>query len=115
MSLTQWLTRSSPIVSMASGHERELQLGADAVGGGDQHRLAITLQQKAAAEAADVGQHAARERLTRQFADGADRAIGFVDVDARLPVTYCFFRRHNFITLDFAPVRRSLLARWETL
>ena len=42
---------------VAAGEEGELEFGADAVGRGDQHRLAIALQKKSAAEAADVGEH----------------------------------------------------------
>ena len=38
-----------------SGQERQFQLGAHAVGGGNQHRLAVTLESEAPAEAADIG------------------------------------------------------------
>ncbi len=43
---------------MAAGVDGQAQLGADAVGAGDQHRLAVALRQAhQRAEAADAGQH----------------------------------------------------------
>ena len=45
---------------VAAGEKSELELGADAVGGGDQDGLAKALQKKASAEAADVGEDAFR-------------------------------------------------------
>ena len=40
---------------VAAGEKRDLQLGADAVGGTDQHRPLPAGQQIAAAKAADIG------------------------------------------------------------
>ncbi len=82
---------------MTAGEERELQLGADAVGGGDQHRVAIALQTEASAEAADVGEHVGGEGAARHFANGFDGAVGFVDIDSRVLVTYGLFFRHVLI------------------
>ena len=42
------------------------------------------------AESADIGEHAARERLARQFLDGGHGAIGFVDIHAGIAVTGLF-------------------------
>ena len=49
--------------------ERELELGADAVGAGDQHRLAIAFGQlEQRAEAADAGEHAGAHRALARTA-----------------------------------------------
>ena len=49
---------------VAARHERDLELGADAVGARDEHRLAVAVavELEETAERADVGQHAGRER-----------------------------------------------------
>ena len=46
-----------PIAVVAPGGDRDLELGADAIGGGDQHRIAIArcLEIEQAAEAAELG------------------------------------------------------------
>ena len=55
MSLTQWFTRSAPPCRGAGG-DRDLELRPDAVGRGDQHRLAVPREvgPEEAAEAPDV-------------------------------------------------------------
>ena len=65
-SLTHIATRSMPTVSCDSGFDRDLELGADAVGGGDQDRIleARRLQVEEAAETADPGVRA-RPRASR--------------------------------------------------
>jgi hypothetical protein len=51
--------------------------------------------QKASAEAADVSEDVFAECFAGHFANGADRGVGFVDVYARLLVTYAFLGRHH--------------------
>ena len=77
--------------AVPAGQERHLQLGADAVGGTHQHRLAITRQLVHRSEAADFGQDAGGERLPREFLDGGNGAIGLVDIHARVAVANWFF------------------------
>ena len=73
-----------------AGHERDLELGADAVGARDQHRLAIpvAIEAEQAAERSDVREHAGRERRPRQRPDAADGLVAGVDVDASLAVVH---------------------------
>ncbi len=67
--------------------EGELQLGADAVGAGDQHRLAIALRQlDQRAEAADAGQHLGPHRPLRERLDALDQRVAGIDVDAGVAV-----------------------------
>ena len=65
-------------------HERDLELGADAVGARHEHRLlergGVELEQ--AAERSDVRQHAGRERGFREPLDAADGFVARIDVDA---------------------------------
>ena len=51
-----------------AGHERDLELGADAVGARDEHRIliAVAVEAEQPAERPDVGEHAGRERAARQ-------------------------------------------------
>ena len=64
-------------------HERDLELGADAVGARHEHRLlergGVELEQ--AAERSDVGQDAGRERGFGQTLDAADGFVARIDVD----------------------------------
>ncbi len=72
-------------------HERDLELGADAVGARDQHRLpvAVAVEAEQAAERSDFGEHAWREGAARQRPDPPDRLVARVDVDAcRLVVAH---------------------------
>ncbi len=67
--------------------ERELELGADAVGAGDQHRLAEALADlDQRAEAADAGEHLGAHRPLGERLDALDQRVAGVDVDARLAV-----------------------------
>src|SRR6185295_3717945 len=75
---------------MLSGHESQLELSADPVGRRHQHRIFVTLQQIAAAEAPDVGQHRRTERAAGHRADGGDCAIRLVDIHARVFVADWF-------------------------
>ena len=70
---------------VAVGQERDLQLGADAIGARRRapdrgYRPGSSLKQPA--EGADVGEDAAREGRPRQAADAADGFVARVDVDA---------------------------------
>ena len=76
---------------MPAGKERDLQLGADAVGRADQNGLAETREPIGRAKGSDVGQYARRKRLARELFDGRDGAVAFVDIDARIAVTNLFF------------------------
>ena len=78
---------------VASGGERDLQLGADAIDGTHQHRLAHFRQRETAAERADVGKNAFGKRGARHLADLADRAVGFIDIDAGVLVGNGFCQR----------------------
>ena len=69
-----------------ASQEGDFDLGADAVGGTDEHRLLPAGQRVAGAERADVGQDTAGERIARQFADRGNRPIRFIDVDAGILV-----------------------------
>ena len=69
---------------VAAGEKRDLELGAHAVGRGNQHRRLVALQKKASAEASNVGQHARRERAPSHFPNRRDSPVGFVDIYASL-------------------------------
>ena len=77
-------TRSMPIVSWIAGLDGDLELGADAVIGGDQHGIAEArrLQVEQAAEAADLGLGAGPPRRADQRLDLLDHAVAGIDVDA---------------------------------
>jgi hypothetical protein len=65
------------------GHERDFQLGADAVGARDQDglfpRRGVELEQPA--EGTNVGQHTRCERGLCQLLDAADGFVTRIDVD----------------------------------
>ena len=72
---------------MAAGVDGQAQLRADAVGAGDQHRLAIArgnLHQRA--EAADAGEHFGALRAAHERLDALDQFIAGVDVDAGVAI-----------------------------
>ena len=73
---------------MTPGHERDLQLRADAVGARHQHRItiAIGVQPEKAAERADVRQYARSEGASRDRLDPADGFVAGIDVDPGLPI-----------------------------
>ncbi len=69
--------------------DRELELGADAVVGGDEQRIAIAgrLEIEDAAESAQIGIGARPPRRAREWADRADQRIARGDRDAGLGVS----------------------------
>src|SRR5260221_5339197 len=71
---------------MPAREERDLQLGAYAVGGADQHRLLPSGERITGAEAADVGQHVARKGGASEFLNGGDSAVSLIDADASVLV-----------------------------
>ena len=76
-----------PIVSCRLERERELELGADAVGPRDEHRLPVALRQlDQRAEAADPGEHFGAHRALRERLDPLDQRVARVDVDAGIAV-----------------------------
>ena len=80
-------TRSMPTVSCLFSHERELELGAHAVGAGHQERILVALGQPAqAGEAAQVGQHLGAHGAFDVALDAFDQGVARVDVHACVPV-----------------------------
>jgi hypothetical protein len=76
--------------------EGELELGADAVGAGNQHRLPVFLADfKQGAEAADAGEHAFPHRTLCKRLDGFDQGIAGVDIDAGITVRQGNIRRRS--------------------
>jgi hypothetical protein len=76
---------ADPVV--ASERECELQLGADAVGAGDEDRLLVLLRDRAQrAEAAQARQHLRAHGAPGERLDRFDERIPGVDVDARVAV-----------------------------
>jgi len=70
-----------------SEREGELELGSDAVGPGDQHRLPKALGQlDQGAEAADTRQDLGAQRPSGVGLDVLDQTVAGVDVDASLEV-----------------------------
>jgi hypothetical protein len=74
---------------MASGLDRKAQLGADAVGAGDQHwpPVASERQLDHGAKAADAGQHLGARAAPDQRLDALYQGIAGVDIDSG--VTIC--------------------------
>ena len=71
--------------------EGELELGADAVGARNQHRLAVFLRDLAQrAEAADAGEHLGPQRAARERLDRFDQRVARVDVDAGVAIGESF-------------------------
>ena len=73
---------------MDAGLDGELELGADAVGGGDEHGVleAASLEVEQATEAADAAEQACALRLCGQRPDGLDQRVACVDIDARVAI-----------------------------
>ena len=71
-----------------AGVDGDLELGADAVGGGDQDRVAEArrLQVEQAAEAADLGVGAGPAGRAHQRLDRLDQRVAGVDIDAGIGV-----------------------------
>jgi hypothetical protein len=92
---------------MASGGDGDLQLGADAVVGGDQQGVAEAcgLEVEKATEAAESGVGAAAGGRAGQGLDGLDQGVAGIDVDTRVlvgqlvaagfPACYGFLRSHG--------------------
>src|SRR5581483_11891361 len=103
---------------VAPGHERHLQLRADAVGARYEHRIlkVVAIEAEQPAERSDLGQHAGGERRPRERLDAADGFVAGVDVDARLavihqksslPMIVCIRARRGDPSPDSQYVRRA--------
>ena len=73
-----------------------LQLGADAVGGRDKHRVRILVivNCKEAAEAADIRQHSPTKGRRNHRLDKRYKIIGLINIYTGFCVSGCFFRCH---------------------
>ena len=82
---------------MDAGLDRDPDLGADAVIGGDEDRIdkARGLEVEEAAEAADFGVGAAPAGRAHERLDGLDQRIAGVDVDARVGIGEAGLFRHG--------------------
>src|SRR5690349_16017764 len=82
---------------MHTRRKRDLQLRADAISGGHEHRLGHPRKRAVehAAEAANLGQRALVERAARELLDAIGRARGCVDVDSSIAVGNGF--RHSAV------------------
>jgi len=70
------------------GGDRDLELGADTVGGGDEDRIfeAGGFQVEERAEAPEARVAAGPRRRARERLDGLDQSVARVDVDAGIAV-----------------------------
>ncbi len=67
--------------------ECELELGADAVGPGDQHRFAVALRQlDQRTKTADAGQDLGTQRALGKWLDRLDQPVAGIDVDTRVAI-----------------------------
>ena len=75
--------------AMQAGLDRDLHLGADAVGGGDQNRIleARGLEVEQPAKAANLGVSAGTGGRTHHRLDEVDQPIARIDIDARIRVS----------------------------
>src|SRR5258708_7688926 len=82
---------------MPAGFDRDLELGADAVGRCHQHRIgkARALEVEQPAEAADLGIGTGPRRGTHQGLDQLDHAVAGIDVDAGLGIGAALVRHGN--------------------
>src|SRR5205085_296931 len=72
---------------VASARERELELGADAVGPGDQHGLSVPLRYlEEPAESADAGEDFGPHGATGMGLEPLDESVAFVDVHAGVAI-----------------------------
>ena len=78
-------TRSMPTVAQLAGVDGEAELGADAVGGGDEDRVGVAggLEVEERAEAAEALDDAGARGRRRRRLDPLDERVAGVDVDAR--------------------------------
>ena len=104
MSLTQWLTRSSPTVSWTPLSKATFSLvpTPSALATSTGVRRAERRQAEQAAEAADLRQHARRERALGQRPDAPHDFVAGVDVDAARLVVHL---------VSWPPGRRSEVQR----
>jgi hypothetical protein len=74
---------------MQPGLDRDLHLGPDAIGGGDQHRVleARRLEVEQAAEAADLGIRAGTRGRAHHGLDQIDQTVSGIDIDARICIS----------------------------
>ena len=82
---------------VAVHREGELELGADAIHAGDQHRLAVFahVQREEAAEAADLAEHLGPMRGPRASRQGGLDPVAQVNIDARAGVCLLFHGRES--------------------
>ena len=78
---------------MQAGLDRDLELGADAIGGSNQDRIgkARSLEVEQAAEAADFSIGAGARGGANHRLDHIDQSIARIDVDARIRVGKAVF------------------------
>jgi hypothetical protein len=78
---------------VTSGGDRDLELGADAVGGGDQDRIPVArrLEVEERAEAAEPGRGARPRRRSGERLDRLDQGIASCDVDAGVAVILALY------------------------
>ena len=96
---------------MAGGFDRDLDLGADAVGRGDQDRVgeAGGFEIEQPAEAADFGAGAGARRGAHQGLDQIHHAVAGIDIDAGVRVARLIHESHQFGSRS--PPRRGGIAR----
>ncbi len=87
MSFDAMIDEIFPDRVVASGRKGDFELGADAIGGTDEDRIAPTFQGEASAEAADRSQYVGVEGCGGVTLDAGNRAVGFVDIDSGLAVS----------------------------
>ena len=102
---------------MQAGVDSDLELGADAVGGGHQHRVleARRLEVEQAAETADFGIGAGARGGADHRLDEVDQSIAGVDIDARIRVSKAVFAvRHasfRVLAAGYVGFRHGAMAR----
>ena len=103
--------------SMQAGLDRDLELGADAIGGRDQHRIlkAGGLEVEQAAESADLGIGTGACGGANQRLDHVDQAIARIDVDARIRVSEAVFTVGHawfrIMAAGYVEIRHRAMAR----
>ncbi len=75
--------------------QRQAQLGADAIGAGDQHRLAVFLRQRAQrAEAAQAAHHFRAAGLLHHAFDSVNQSIACININTGIFVAERGFVGH---------------------
>src|SRR5262249_38773852 len=97
-----------------AGHEGDLELRSDAVGRGDEHRMAVlqAFEVEEPAETADAGEQPWARGLERDAADAADQAVACGDIDAGAAVGDAFARYENFTPILSRPNSRRTARAW---